>query len=176
MKLDGRPLLALLSGGSFLLLLVTAGLLAGGRGRPTDLRPCEPVLCPTSPAAHPGMAPRMNLAYLAIALHGDAPDLRVARPQAAVFCYVATPDVDPANLDGLSPTEEYADCWRGVVLCEPDQPTLEEGPHACRAAAFYLFGDLQLMERVKASAERIQFGPFSGVGGPVEPPPAVLRP
>jgi hypothetical protein len=65
-------------------------------------------------------------------------------------------------LGGLPPSEEFADDWRGVVLCEPDQPGLPDGPHAERAGDFYLFGDVVLIERVKPEAARISLALHPG--------------
>ena len=100
---------------------------------------------------------------LAAWLHANDPDLRVVRAPGAASCYVIDGDVDPATLDELLPLEEYADCWRGAVQCVADAPpSYGDGPHACRAGDFWLFGDVQLMERVRPAAERLHFGPYRG--------------
>ena len=41
-------------------------------------------------------------------------------------------------------------------------PTYGDGPHACRAGDFRLFGDPELLERVKPAAESMHFGPHLG--------------
>ena len=60
-------------------------------------------------------------------------------------------------------TEKSADCLRGVVLCEADPPPgLPTGPHSCIAGDFRLFGDAELMEKVKPLAEQVHFGLYRG--------------
>jgi hypothetical protein len=41
-------------------------------------------------------------------------------------------------------------------------PNYGDGPHACRAGDFWLFGDPELMERVKAAAEQINIEAYRG--------------
>ena len=80
--------------------------------------------------------------------------------------------MDPATLAELLPLEDFADNWRGCVQCVADAPpTYGDGPDASRAGDIWLFGDVELMERVKPAAEKIHFGPYRGMGGPETPPP-----
>jgi hypothetical protein len=70
----------------------------------------------------------------------------------------------------VPPSEEFADCWRGAVECVADPPpSWGDGLHACRAGDFRLFGDAELMERVRLAAESIHFGPYRGTGEPTPP-------
>ena len=100
---------------------------------------------------------------LAAWLHANDPDLRVVHPPGAAFCYAFDADVDPATLGELLPLEDYADCWRGAVQCVADAPpTYGVGPHACRAGDFWLFGDVELLARVRPAAEKIHIVAYRG--------------
>ena len=51
------------------------------------------------------------------------------------------------------------------MQCVADAPpSYGDGPHACRAGDFYLFGDVRLLERVTPAAGMIHFGPYRGTG------------
>jgi hypothetical protein len=39
-------------------------------------------------------------------------------------------------------------------------PNYGDGPHACRAGEFRLFGDLELIERIRPTAEQTNFAPY----------------
>ena len=143
--------------------LVVASSIVAALAVAHKLRPhAAPPAAPGAEASRPTLPPSMKVGYLESSLHAVAPDLRVVRPASSAFCFVVTPDVDPATLGALPPSEEYADCWRGVVLCEPDQPALEDGPHALRAGDFRLFGDVDLLWKVRPAAEPVHFGPYRG--------------
>ena len=143
-----RPWLPLVAASSVVVAFAVAH-----RVRPHATPPASP----DPNTNRPNVPPSMKVSYLETSLHAAAPDLRVVR---SAFCFVVTPDVDPATLGSLPPTEEYADCWRGVVLCEPDQPALEDGPHALRVGDFRLFGDVELLQKVRPAAETVHFGPY----------------
>ena len=129
-----------------------------------------PVPSDNPPADLPGRPPWTKCDELAGLLREQAPGLRVVHPDGSAYCYVIDADVDEAVPDALAPaTEEYADCWRGVVLCgadwaalHPDEAARGLGPHECLAGDFYLFGDVQLLERVRPAAEAVHFGPHRG--------------
>jgi hypothetical protein len=159
MSRDGRPLhlLAFLGVG----LVITLALVGVDRWfvrpRPTELLP-DPAANRSDPP------PWMKCLYLEAALM-DAPGLRVVHPDPSGVCYVFDGPADLAALDGLRPEEEYADCWRGVLLCVADPPEhAPGGDHGCHAGDFYLFGDVGLLERVRRTAEMVDFGPYRGTG------------
>ena len=169
--------LAFLAAGS---LLTVAALLLPKLARPwpTEAVPPAPVewwsRAPIDgpPPTRPDLPPAMKCETLAGLLGEQAPELNVIHRLRCDFCHVTGPDADPATLDALTPSEEYADCWRGVVLCVADQrPEPTTGPHSRYAGDFYLFGDVELMEKVRPVAEGFHYGPWRGVGGPVSPPP-----
>jgi hypothetical protein len=86
--------------------------------------------------------------------------------------YIFADPADVARLNDLRPEEEYADCWGGILLCQADPPPRAlDGDHGCHAGDFVLFGDVELMEKVKPVAQQVHFGPWRGVGGPAQPPP-----
>jgi hypothetical protein len=86
-------------------------------------------------------------------------------------CCVFDPAVATV-LPDVPPVEDYADCWRGAVLCLADPlPGLGIGPHACHAGDFWLFGDAELLGKLKPVADQAHFGPYRGVGGPNMPTP-----
>jgi hypothetical protein len=177
MNSTGRPLhlLAFLGVG----LAVTLALVGIDRWfvrpRPTELQPASapaliqvegqhaPAPIDDPPPNRAGVPQWAKCATLAAWLHANDPDLRIVRPTGAAFCYVIDADVDPAMLDELLPLEDYADCWRGAVQCVADAPpSYGDGPHACRAGDFWLFGDLELMERVRPAAEKIHVVAYRG--------------
>jgi hypothetical protein len=124
------------------------------------------------PDVPPWLKASNKASYLESDLHADAPELRTARPPHAKFCVVLGRDGDLNLVKCLPWEEDYADCWRGALLCEADPPTAEaDGPHACRVGDFRLFGDLEVMERVKPIAAKTRDGPWPDVGGLAEPPP-----
>lgn len=146
-----------------------------GGGRPTDPPPSGPPDLHAAAAGggwvgvRPDLSPQMKCQELAGLLHVRAPGLRVVFGDApGRACCVLDGEAAPPT---APPTEEYADCWRGAALCVADDPAAHDGAHSCRAGDFYLFGDLELMERVRPAAERLHFGPWRGAGEPAAPPP-----
>ena len=114
----------------------------------------------------------MKAMYFESALAHDAPGLTLAHPDPSGVCYVFDGPPDMARLNDLRPQEEYADCWRGLLLCVADPLAHpRDGDHGCRAGDFYLFGDAELMAKVKPVAGHVNFVPYRGVGGPALPPP-----
>ena len=141
--------------GFLLIILATVGPLAVGKLRPTELHPAA-----ASNANAPDPRPWMKCETLAGLLRDQAPGLRfVHGPPYGRLCYVCEGDAEPPDVVS---EEEYADCWRGVVLCVADPLDTPEGPHYVRRGDFLLFGDLELIERVRPAAEQIRFGPYRG--------------
>jgi hypothetical protein len=59
-----------------------------------------------------------------------------------------------------------------ILLCVADPPAHAlDRDHGCHAGDFYLFGDVEQMEKVRPLAQQIHFGPWRGVGGPATPHP-----
>ena len=149
------------------------------RPRPTEQAHPDPaqageVSPPDDAANQPDPPPWMKVSYLEKALAYGAPDLTMVQPDPrSPVCFVFGGSADPTTVDGLlPPSEDYADCWRGAVECVADPPaSWGNGPHAWRAGDVRLFGDLELMERVKPAAEKIHFGPYRGTGQPTPPSP-----
>ena len=62
-----------------------------------------------------------------------------------------------------SPSVIVAECWRGLLLCVADPPAHPpDGDHGCHAGDFYLFGDVELLTKVRPAAEAVHFGPYRG--------------
>jgi hypothetical protein len=179
MNRDGRPLHLLVTLGVG--LVITVALVGIDRWfvkpRPTEQAHPDPAqeweVSPLDDTANRPSVPQWaKCATLAAWLHAHDPDLRVVHPPGAAFCYVIEADVDPATLDELLPSEDYADCWRGAVECVADAPpAYGVGPHACGAGDCWLFGDVELLDKVRPVAEQVHFGPYRGIGGPKTPRP-----
>jgi hypothetical protein len=154
---DGRPLhlLAFIGIG----LAVTLALVGVERWL---VRPRPTELLSDPPENRPDQLPWMKCHYLEPALM-DARGLRVVHPDGSAYCYVIDADVDPANLTDLPPSEGYADCWRGLLLCEADPPAHPpDGDRGCRTGDFHPFRDVELLDKVRPAAEMVHFGPHRG--------------
>jgi hypothetical protein len=93
----------------------------------------------------------MKISYLEGVLRSSSPCLRVERTDGSSCCYVIDGDAALAALNGVSPAEEYADCWRGVVMCEADPPSdVADGPHAFWIGGFRFYGDAELLNRLRS--------------------------
>ena len=159
--------LAFLAAGS---LLTVAALQLPKLGRPRPTEP-ESAASPDAVTNRPDVPPWMKVLYLTSALRGSG--LTLAHPdKTSGVCFVFDGPADLSRLDNLYPAEDYADCWRGMLLCMAEPAThTADGDHGCRAGDFYLFGDVQLLARVRQAAEQVHFGPYRGVGRPKTPRP-----
>jgi hypothetical protein len=83
---------------------------------------------------------------------------------AAGACYFFDGPADLAPVKNLRPEDQYADCWCGVLLRQPDPAPHDalDGDHGCHAGDFCLFGDVELLERVRRHVAMIHFGPYRG--------------